>query len=160
MNPWNTLPESYQHRVYNNTLATVKRLNRQAENPTPTMVIRMHAAHADYAILLDYWTTEAAVEEAEIGSTDQNIPIVKHCTDDQLHFAMPRGSREYEDEGDKSNEHDAIPNASRAGHHITELDWCNLGTSDVKGMRARMVTMSMWMRRTNHCKSMMDQRRM
>jgi len=25
MNTWNTLPESYQHRVYSNTLATVKR---------------------------------------------------------------------------------------------------------------------------------------
>jgi len=25
MNTWNTLPESYQQRVYNNTLATVKR---------------------------------------------------------------------------------------------------------------------------------------
>ena len=39
MNTWNTLPESYQPRVYNNTLPTVKRQIQQAENPTPAVVI-------------------------------------------------------------------------------------------------------------------------
>jgi len=35
MNTWKTQPESYQQKVYNNTLATVKRQIQQAENPTP-----------------------------------------------------------------------------------------------------------------------------
>ena len=53
MNTWNTLPESYQQRVYNNTLATVKRQIQQAENPTPAVVISVEAARVDNAILLD-----------------------------------------------------------------------------------------------------------
>jgi hypothetical protein len=75
MNTWNTLPESYQQRVYNNTLATVKCQIQQAENPTPAVVIRVEAVHVDNAMLLDYLTFEVALEEPEIGSTDPNIPI-------------------------------------------------------------------------------------
>jgi len=71
MNTWNTLPESYQQRVCNNTLATVKRQIQQAENPTPAVVISMDAACGDNPILLDYLTSEVALEEPEIGSTDQ-----------------------------------------------------------------------------------------
>jgi len=54
MNTWNTLPESYQQRVYNNTLATVMRQIQQAENRTPGVVISVEAARVDNAILLDY----------------------------------------------------------------------------------------------------------
>jgi hypothetical protein len=39
MNTLNTLLKSYQHRVYKNTLATVKWRIQQAENPTPAVVI-------------------------------------------------------------------------------------------------------------------------
>jgi hypothetical protein len=53
MNTWNTLPESYQQRVYNNTLATVKRQIHQAENQTPAVVISVEAARVGNAILLD-----------------------------------------------------------------------------------------------------------
>src|SRR3981189_1069755 len=84
MNTWNTLPESYQQRVYNNTLATVKCQIQQAENPTPAVVISVEAARVDNAILLDYLTYEVALEEPEIGSTDSNIPIDNNCTDDKL----------------------------------------------------------------------------
>jgi len=70
MNTWNTLPESYQQRVCNNTLATVKRQIQQAENPTPAVVISMEAACGDNPILLDYLTSEVALEEPGIGSTD------------------------------------------------------------------------------------------
>jgi hypothetical protein len=49
MNTWNTLPESYQQRVYKITLAT--------------------------ANLLDYLTSKAAHGDPEIGRTDPNIPI-------------------------------------------------------------------------------------
>jgi len=82
MNTWNTLPESYQQRVYNNTFATIKRQIQQAENPTPAVVISVEAAHVENAILLDYWASKVALEEPEIGSTDPNIPIDNNCTDD------------------------------------------------------------------------------
>jgi len=130
MNTWNTLPESYQQRVYNNTLATVKRQIQQAENPTPAVVISVEVARVDNAILLDYLTSEVALEEPEIGSTDSNIPFDNNCTDDELHFGMPGGSRDFEDEGDKS---DAIPTASRRRRAATELERFDLGTSDVNG---------------------------
>jgi hypothetical protein len=54
MNTWNTLPESYQQRVYNITLATVKRQIEQVENPSPPVVISIVAAHVNNSILLDY----------------------------------------------------------------------------------------------------------
>jgi hypothetical protein len=53
MNTWNTLPESYQQRVYNNTVATVKCQIQQAENPTPPVMISVEAVGVDNAILLD-----------------------------------------------------------------------------------------------------------
>jgi hypothetical protein len=131
MNTWNTLPESYQQRVYNNTLATVKRQIQQAENPTPAMVISTEAASIDNDILLDYLTSEVALEEPEIGSTDPNIPIDNNCTDDELHFGMPGGSGDYEDEGDESDEHDAVHTASRRQWPPTALETFDLATSDV-----------------------------
>jgi hypothetical protein len=108
INTWNTLPESYQQRVYNNTPATVKRLIQQTENPTPAVVISTEAASVDHAVLLDELTSEVALEEPEIGSTDPNIPMDNNCTDDELHFGMTRVSRHYEDEGDECDEHDDI----------------------------------------------------
>jgi len=116
--------------VYNNTLATVKRQIQQAENPTPAMVISVEAAHVDNAILLDYLTSKVALEEPEVGSTDPNIPIDNKCTDDEVHFGMPGGSGDFEDEGDES---DTIPTASRQQRTATELERFDLGTSDVDG---------------------------
>jgi hypothetical protein len=130
MNTCNTLPESYQQRVYNNNLATVKRQIQQAENPTPAVVISLEAARVDNAILLDYLTSKVALEEPEIGSTDPHIPIDNNCTDDELHFGMQGGSEDFEDEGDES---DAIPTASRRRRAVTELERFDLGTSDVDG---------------------------
>jgi hypothetical protein len=112
MNTWNTLPESYQQRVYNNTLATVKHLLQQAENPTPAVVNSVEAARVDNALLLDYLASDVALEEPVIGSTDPNIPIDNNCTDDELHFGIPGGTGDYENEGDESDERDAMPTAS------------------------------------------------
>jgi len=53
MNTWNTLPESYQHRVHNYTLTTLQRQIQQAENPTHAVVIRMEATCVDNANILD-----------------------------------------------------------------------------------------------------------
>jgi len=113
MNTCNTLLESYQQRVYTNTLATVKHQIQQAENPMPAVVISVEAARVDNAILLDYLTSEVALEEPEIGSTDPNILIDNHCMDDELHFRMPGGRGDYEDDGDESDECDAIPTSCR-----------------------------------------------
>jgi len=133
MNTWNTLPESYQQRVYNNTLATVKRQIQQAENPMPAMVISVEAARVDNAILLHHLASEVPLEEHEIRRTAPNIPIDNNCTDDVLYFGMPGGRVDYEDEGEKSDDRDAIPTPSRRQWPTTELERFDLGTSDVNG---------------------------
>jgi len=129
----NTPPESYQQRVYKNTVATIKCQIQQAENPMPAEAISVEAAHVDNAILLDCVTSEVLLEEPEIGSTDPNFPIDDNCTDDVQHFGMPGGSRDYKHEGDESDKRDAIPTASRRRRPVTELEMFDLGTGDVGG---------------------------
>jgi hypothetical protein len=131
MNTWNTLLESYQQRVYNNTLATVNREIQQAENSTPAVVISTEAASIDNATRLDNLTSEVALEEPEIGKTDPNIPIDTNCTDDRLHFGIPGASGGYKGEGDESDEHDAIRTACWRRRPATELKRFELGTSNV-----------------------------
>jgi hypothetical protein len=58
-------------------------------------------------------TSEVLLEEPEIGSTDQNMPIDNNCIDDQQHFGIPGGSRYYDDEGDESDEGDDISTTSQ-----------------------------------------------
>jgi hypothetical protein len=128
MNTWNPLPVSSQQRVYNNSLATVKCQIQQAENPTPAVVISVEAARVDNATLLDYLTSEVALEEPDIGSTDPNIPIDNHCTDQELHFRMPGGCGNFEDEVDES---DAILTASWRPRAATELKRDDMGASVV-----------------------------
>jgi hypothetical protein len=103
MNTWKTQPESYQQRVYNNSLASGKRHNQLAENPPHAGVISVEAVHVSNAIGLDYLTSVVALEEREIRSTDPNILIDHNCTDDKLHFGMPGGSGNSQQEGDKSD---------------------------------------------------------
>jgi len=112
-NTWNALPETYQQRVYRNTLSTVKRLIQQVENPTPAVVISMDAGHVDNAIVLDYLTSEVVVAQPEIRSTDVNIPIDNKYIDDKQHFGIPVGSGDFEDQGDASDERNIFPMASR-----------------------------------------------
>jgi hypothetical protein len=131
MNTLNTLPESYQQSVYNNTLATVKCEIHQAENSTPATVNSTQAAHVDNAILLDYLTSEVALEEPEIGSTSPNILTDNNFTDDELHLGMPGGCEEYDDEGDQIDKSDAIPTTSQRRRAATELKMFDLETRDV-----------------------------
>jgi hypothetical protein len=133
MNTSNTLPESYQQRVYNTTLPTVKRQIQHAENPTPAAVICTEEARVDKAIILDYLTSEVAFEEPHIRSTDPNIPIDNNCTDDELHFEMCRGCEDCNDEDDEIDESNAIPTAIRRRQAATELERYYLGTSHVDG---------------------------
>jgi hypothetical protein len=135
MNTWNTLLESYQQRVYNITFATAQHQIQQAENPTPAVVISVETARVDNAIHHDYLTAEVAPEEAEIGTTDPNIPIDNNCMNDKLHSAIPGDSGIHEDEGDECDIHDAIPTASRCQTPATELKGFELGTSNVDGYK-------------------------
>ena len=93
----------------------------------------MEAAHVDNAILLDYLSSEVALEEPEISSTDSYILIVNNWTDDELHFRMPGGCEDYDDEGDEIDKSDAIPTASARWWAATGLERFDLGTSDVDG---------------------------
>jgi len=127
MNTWNTLPESYQQRVYNNTLARAKRQIQQAENPSPAVVIRVEAARVDNAIHLDYLTSEVALEERGISSTDPNIPIDNNCTDDEHHFGMPGSSGHYNDASDERDVSDAIPTGSQRQQPTTERERFHMG---------------------------------
>jgi hypothetical protein len=112
-NTWNTLPESYQRSVHNITLSTVKHQIQQVENTKIPMVISVEAARVDNAILLEYLTSEVAVEEPVIRGTDRNIPMDNICTDDELPLGISGGNRNYENDCDESDVGDAIPTASR-----------------------------------------------
>jgi len=131
MNIWNILPESYQQRVYKNTLATVKSQIQPAENQMAAVVIRVEAAHVDNAILLDYVSSQVELEETEIRSTDRNIPIENIYLDDELHFGMPGRSGDYGDEADESDECDILSNTSWQRRPATEPVSLDLWTSDV-----------------------------
>jgi len=131
MNTWNTQRESYQQRVYNNTLATVKCQIQQAESQTPAMVISMEAARVDNNILLDYLTSTVAFEEPGIGRADLAIPIFHNCMDGELHFGMPRGRGDNEDEGEVSDERKEIPAASQRRLQATGLEEFDPRTIDV-----------------------------
>ena len=111
----------------------MKRQIHQVENPTPAVVISTEAARVDNTVLLDYLTSEVDLEEPEIGSTDPNIPIDNNCTDDQVHFGMPGGCEDYDDEGDEIDDSDAIPTTCWWWRAATDLERFDLGTSDVDG---------------------------
>jgi hypothetical protein len=80
-------------------------------------------------------TSEVALEELEIGSTDPNIPIDNNCRDDELHFGMPGGSEDYDNEADHIDKRDAIPTASWRRRAATELERFVLGTGDGDGYK-------------------------
>jgi hypothetical protein len=134
MNTWNALPDTYQHRVYKNTLATVNRHIQQAENPTPAVVSSTDAACVDHAILLDYLTSEMPREELEIRCTDPHIPM------------------------QVTNSTRAKTSPLRAGDDVPQLNSRGLAWEPAMcmGIRVTMATMWMWMRRKKHRKPRMD----
>jgi len=101
------------------------------ENPIPAVVFSGKAARVGNTIPLDYLTSKVAFEMHEIRDTDQNIPINNNCTADELHFVMPGGRGDHQDEGDEIDERDANPTASRPQFPATELERFQLGTSNV-----------------------------
>ena len=61
----------------------------------PAVVISTGAVRADNSLPLDYLTSEGALEDPEIRSTNPNIPVDNNCTYDELHVSMPGGSGDY-----------------------------------------------------------------
>jgi hypothetical protein len=116
--------------VYKNTLATVIGQMQQAENPILAKVIRTEAGCVDNTIHLHDLTSEVALEEPEIGSTDPDILIDNNWTYGKLHFGMERGCEEYNNEGYKIVKSDAIPTTSWWWMAATEHKRFNLGTGD------------------------------
>jgi hypothetical protein len=49
---------------------------------------------------------------------------------DELHFGLPGGSGDFEDEGDESDERNAICTASQRRRLVTALERFDLGTGD------------------------------
>ena len=119
--------------MYINTLSTVKGEIQQAENPTTAEVIITEAARVDNFTLLDYLTSEVAIEEPGIGSTDPNHPADINCKEHELHFRMPGGCEDYHDDREEIDERNAIPTASQRRRAATELERFDLGTSDIAG---------------------------
>jgi len=132
-NTWNTLPESYQQRVDKHTPATVKRQIQHGENPMPDMVISMQTACVDNTIILNYLSSEVALEKYNIGSTEHTILGENNWADNKRQFWMAGGSRDYEDEGDERNKCDAILTPSQQQQAVSEFERFDLGTSDVDG---------------------------
>jgi len=98
--------------VYKNPLATFKCQIQLAEDPTPAAVISTEAAHVDNANLLYYLTSEVALEEPQIGSTDPNNPINNNYMDDEQHFGIRGGCEECDEVGNEIGGTDTIPTAS------------------------------------------------
>jgi hypothetical protein len=97
------------------------------------MVISTEAAHVDNAIVHDSLTSQVALEEPEIGSTDPNILIDNNCLHDELHFGLPGGCEDYNNSGDEIVKSDAFSTASRRQQTATELERFGLGTGEVDG---------------------------
>jgi hypothetical protein len=129
--------------VYKNTLVIIKHQIPPVENPIPAVLITVKAAGVDNAILLDYLSSEVALEEPEIGRTDPNILIDNSCMDDKMHFGMPGGSGVYEDECDENDQHDPIPTASKQRRAVTLLKRFDVGMSEVDGYEGGMVMTQM-----------------
>jgi hypothetical protein len=99
--------------MYINTLSTLKRKIQQVDNPTPPVVITTEAACVHNVMLLDYLTSEVGLEDVETVSTDPSIPIDNYCTDNEQHFGMPGGCKDYQDQDDEIDKSDAVLTASR-----------------------------------------------
>jgi len=97
------------------------------------VVISAEAVRVDKAILLDYLTSEVALKESEIGSTDTHVQVDNNRMDDELNFGKPGGSRDYNNTDDGSDKCDDITTASWRGRAATNLQRWDLGTSDVAG---------------------------
>jgi hypothetical protein len=73
----------------------------------------MEAARFYNAILRDNLNSKVALGESDISCTNPNILVVNDCADNKLHIEITVGSRDYEDEGDESDQCEAIPTDSQ-----------------------------------------------
>jgi hypothetical protein len=103
------------------------------------VVISVEAAGIHNAILLEHLSSEVALEEPEIRRSDPMIPKDCNCMDDDQHFGMPGGSRDYDDKGDESNQRDVILTTNWQQRAATDLQRFVRGTSDVDGYQGEDV---------------------
>jgi len=150
VNTWNTLPGTYTQRVYTYTPVIVKCQIQKVVNLMRAVFINVFAARVDYAILFDYLTSGIAIAEPDIRNTDSDIPIYNNSRDEELLFGMAGDSGNYEDEGDKSNQPDAIPTGSRRQRAWSELQQFVVGTRVVHGSKGDKAMMRMRMRGNKH----------
>jgi hypothetical protein len=99
----------------------------------PPEVISMHAAHIDNVILLEYITSKVALEEPEIGSTAPKIQTDNNYMDGKQRFGMPGDHEDYESEGDKIDESDAMPINGERQLAANDLVRVEPETSDFEG---------------------------
>jgi hypothetical protein len=130
MNTWNTVLESYQLRVYNNTAATVEYQMQQVENQMADVVISKDAVSIYNNFHVHELTSEVVLMVLAIRITAPNILIANNSTDDKPHFGMQSGSGNYENSGDESY---AITPVSWQLWPTTELQRIDMGTRDVDG---------------------------
>jgi len=90
----------------------------------------VEAAHIDNAVLLDYLSSEVALDDPEIRITEPIVLIHNNCPNDNLHFGMPRDSKDFQDAGNESDKRKASATASRQQQLRTVVEWFNLETSD------------------------------
>jgi hypothetical protein len=99
----------------------------------PAAVMSTEAACVDIAINLDYLTSKVVLQDPGIERTDPHSLLEINCMDDEVHFVMPGGCDDYDNEADEMDESDVNLTASGQRQAATELERLDLGTSDVDG---------------------------
>jgi hypothetical protein len=74
----------------------------------PAVVINVKAAHINDASLLHYLAAQEALRKPEFKGTEPHILGDNYYTDDKLYFGIPWCIWDYQDEGDESNNPNAI----------------------------------------------------
>lgn len=77
MNTWNALPPPYRRRVYQNTLARVKKRILDADTTCSNAPISTEAEQVDEELLARFLATNAPLEEPQIGSRTEpgSLPL-------------------------------------------------------------------------------------
>jgi len=160
MNTWNTLPESYQQRVYHNTLATVKRQIQQAENPNPGVEISVEAARVSMLFFLIIWPpkwglrslrSEALTQSSRLTTIARMTNFISGCQGAGGIIKMKVMKAKC-----------TMPSPPPAGDDVPQQNSKDLTSEPVisTDMMARMAMMQMGINRKKHHTLMMYQHRM
>ena len=111
MNTWNALPPPYRRRVYQNTLARVKKRILDADTTCSNAPISTEAAQVDKELLAQFLATNAPLEGPQIGSRTEpgSLPLDVDEYEDAVSF----------DHGDSE---------------VDQLSWSRRQTEDRRGI--------------------------